>query len=145
MKSVMQKERLHGRSTVGNNLWVMAKKYPIILLIIIHLLLCSYREPQTRIFDFDRINDDIGLPSGSEVFIGLLVGIVLIAIGYAILGNSEDGNKDNSGCLPVLLIGGGIVCLIPLFAWICTVAAIAIPIIIGIVVIIGIIAASAGK
>jgi hypothetical protein len=77
-------------------------------------------EPSGRGYDSNA--PDLGLPGGNEVFTGLLIAIIAIPIGYIIL---NSGKKDNSsedsifpGCLGVILIGGGIVCLLPMIAWI---------------------------
>jgi hypothetical protein len=77
-------------------------------------------EPSGR--GYDPNAPDLGLPGGNEVFTGLLIAIIAIPIGYIIL---NSGKKDNSsedsifpGCLGVILIGGGIVCLFPMIAWI---------------------------
>lgn len=77
-------------------------------------------EPSGR--GYDPNAPDLGLPGGNEVFTGLLIAIIAIPIGYIIL---NSGKRDNSsedsifpGCLGVILIGGGIVCLLPMIAWI---------------------------
>lgn len=68
---------------------------------------------------------DIGLPSGNEVGIGLAIAIVAIPIGYLFLNMSNSKNgEDNmfAGCFGLLFIGGGIVALLPLIAWLCAIA-----------------------
>jgi hypothetical protein len=77
-------------------------------------------EPSGR--GYDPNAPDLGLPGGNEVFTGLLIAIIAIPIGYIIL---NSGKRDNSsedsifpGCLGVILIGVGIVCLLPMIAWI---------------------------
>ena len=76
-------------------------------------------EPRGRGYDSDA--PDLGLPGGDEVLSGLIIAVIAIPIGYAILnsGKKESSSDDNlfPGCLGVLLIGGGIVCLFPLIAW----------------------------
>lgn len=74
---------------------------------------------------YDPNAPDIGLPEGNEVFTGLLIAIIAIPIGYAIL---NSGKKDNSseeslfpGCLGLGAIGIGIICLLPLLAWLCSI------------------------
>lgn len=82
-----------------------------------------YAEPRGRGYDPDAPN--LGLPGGNEVFTGLVIAIIAIPIGYAIL---NAGKKENSsdeslfpGCLGLIFIGGGIVCLLPLVAWLCSI------------------------
>lgn len=65
---------------------------------------------------------DIGLPNGSEVGTGIIIALVAIPIGYMILNmsNSKDGESNTFvGCLGVIFIGGGIIGLLPLLAWLC--------------------------
>ena len=93
------------------------------ILVVIFLQLVSVlkiiAEPRGRGYDPDA--PDLGLPGGNEVFTGLIIAIIAIPIGYAILnsGKKESSSDENlfPGCLGVLLIGGGIVCLFPLIAW----------------------------
>ncbi|MFZ1237111.1 MAG: hypothetical protein WAR39_08980 [Prevotella sp.] len=82
-----------------------------------------YAEPRGRGYDPDA--PDLGLPGGNEVFTGLVIAIIAIPIGYAIL---NAGKKENSsdeslfaGCLGLIFMGGGIVCLLPLVAWLCSI------------------------
>lgn len=67
---------------------------------------------------------DIGLPNGSEVGIGLVIALITIPIGYLIINMSNHNGEDNMlvGCLGLLFIGGGIVSLLPLLAWLCAIA-----------------------
>lgn len=93
------------------------------ILVVIFLQLVSVlkiiAEPRGRGYDPDA--PDLGLPGGNEVFTGLIIAIIAIPIGYAILnsGKKESSSDENlfPDCLGVLLIGGGIVCLFPLIAW----------------------------
>lgn len=85
-----------------------------------------YAEPRGRGYDPDA--PDLGLPGSNEVFTGLVIAIIAIPIGYAIL---NAGKKENSsdeslfaGCLGLIFIGGGIVCLLPLVAWLCSILSI---------------------
>lgn len=99
-------------------------------------------EPRGRGYDPDAL--DLGLPSGDEVFGGLMIAIIAIPIGYAILNYSfkENSSDENlfPGCLGVLFIGGGIVCLLPLIAWIFSILSAVFAIGFAIFIIIGILA-----
>lgn len=78
-----------------------------------------FAEPSGRGYDPDA--PDLGLPGGNEVLTGLIIAIIAIPIGYAILNSGKrDNTSDESlfpGCLGVIFIGGGLVCLLPLVAW----------------------------
>lgn len=78
-----------------------------------------FAEPSGRGYDPDA--PDLGLPGGNEVLTGLIIAIIAIPIGYAILNTGKrDNTSDESlfpGCLGVIFIGGGLVCLLPLVAW----------------------------
>ena len=87
----------------------------------------------TSLFAFARVHsghryygdDDIGLPNGSEVGIGLMIALIAIPIGYLVINMSKSNNGDNNmfvGCLGLFFIGGGILSLLPLMAWICAIA-----------------------
>lgn len=82
-----------------------------------------YAEPRGRGYDPDA--PDIGLPGGNEVFTGLIIAIITIPIGYAILNAGKKKNSSDEslfpGCLGLIFIGGGIVCLLPLVAWLCSI------------------------
>ena len=82
-----------------------------------------YAEPRGRGYDPDA--PDLGLPGGNEVFTGLIIAIIAIPIGYAILnvGKKKNSSDENlfPGCLGLIFIGGGIVCLLPLVAWLCSI------------------------
>ncbi|MDE7456326.1 MAG: hypothetical protein K2M96_06410 [Prevotella sp.] len=68
---------------------------------------------------------DIGLPNGNEVGIGLVIALIAIPIGYLIINMSESNNGEDNmfvGCLGLLFIGGGIISLLPLLAWLCAIA-----------------------
>lgn len=115
-------------------------KLEMLLLFVLSFPNSVFAEPRGRLWDQDV--SDIGLPSGNEVGLGLLIAIFAIPLGYLFL---NLGNKDNSsdgvsfaGCLGLIFIGGGIICLLPLVAWILSVASILIGIGIGLVIIIGI-------
>lgn len=99
-------------------------------------------EPSGRGYDPDA--PDLGLPGGNEVFTGLIIAIIAITLGYAIL---NSGKKENSsdqnlfpGCLGVIFIVGGIVCLLPLVAWLFSILSVILAIGFAAFVIIGIIA-----
>ena len=101
-----------------------------------------YTEPSGRGYDPDA--PDLGLPESNEVLTGLIIAIIVIPIGYAI---SNAGKRDNtsdeslfSGCLGVIFIGGGLVCLLPLVAWLFSILSAVFAIGFVVVVIIGIIA-----
>lgn len=64
-------------------------------------------------------NPDIGLPSGNEVTVGLIIAIFIIPIGYLILRNSKENSS--VGCLGTLFIGVGIIALLPMIAWFCSI------------------------
>lgn len=59
------------------------------------------------------------------MFTGLIIAIIAIPIGYAILnaGKKKDSSDESlfPGCLGLIFIGGGIVCLLPLVAWLCSI------------------------
>ena len=68
---------------------------------------------------------DIGLPNGNEVGIGLVIALIAIPIGYLIINMSKSNSGEDNmfvGCLGLLFIGGGIVSLLPLLAWLCAIA-----------------------
>jgi hypothetical protein len=102
---------------------MMIKKILYIASLLIASTLPIFAEPSGRGYDPDA--PDLGLPGSNEVFIGLLIAIIAIPIGYAILnsGKNEDSSDESlfPGCLGILFIGGGILCLLPLVAWICSI------------------------
>lgn len=103
------------------------------------LVLSSYREPSDRGWDWN--NPDIGLPSGGEVGCGLLIAVIAIPLEYLFLHMSENNSDISIGSiLGLILIGGGIICLIPLVAWICSIASVIVGIGITLFVVIAIIA-----
>ena len=61
---------------------------------------------------------DLGLPNSSEVVNGILIAIPLILIGFLILKSSNE----KLGCLGSIMLIGGIICLLPLLAWIASIA-----------------------
>lgn len=89
------------------------------LLFFISSITSLFAEPSGRGYDPDA--PDLGLPRGNEVLTGLIIAIIAIPIGYAILNiGKRDNTSDESlfpGCLGVIFIGGGLVCLLPLVAW----------------------------
>lgn len=89
------------------------------LLFFISSITSLFAEPSGRGYDPDA--PDLGLPGGNEVLTGLIIAIIAIPIGYAILNiGKRDNTSDESlfpGCLGVIFIGGGLVCLLPLVAW----------------------------
>ena len=87
-------------------------------------------------------DDDIGLPNGSEVGIGLVIALIAIPIGYLVINMSKSNNEEDNifvGCLGSLFICGGIFSLLPLLAWLCAIGNIIIGIGFILFVIIGII------
>ena len=97
-----------------------------------------------RYFD----SPDIGLPSGSEVGTGLVIAIIAIPIGYLILKMSDSKTSEGNsfgGCLGVIFIIGGLVCLLPLVAWLCAIGSVVIGIGMALFVVIGIIALFTSK
>ena len=91
---------------------------------------------------------DIGLPSGSEVGTGLVIAIIAIPIGYLILKMSDSKTSEGNsfgGCLGVIFIIGGLVCLLPLVAWLCAIGSVVIGIGMALFVVIGIIALFTSK
>jgi len=91
---------------------------------------------------------DIGLPSGSEVGTGLVIAIIAIPIGYLILKMSDSKTSEGhsfGGCLGVIFIIGGLVCLLPLVAWLCAIGSVVIGIGMALFVVIGIIALFTSK
>ena len=91
---------------------------------------------------------DIGLPSGSEVGTGLVIAIIAIPIGYLILKMSDSQTSEGNsfgGCLGVIFIIGGLVCLLPLVAWLCAIGSVVIGIGMALFVVIGIIALFTSK
>lgn len=113
------------------------KTYTILFLISTlcnNICLAAY-EPRGR--GYDPNPPDLGLPEGREIFIGLLIGALAIAIGQLLV-----RVKDNEtlGCIGVLLHLVGIAALIPLIAWICAIGQIVLGIAIGVGAIVAIIA-----
>ena len=97
-----------------------------------------------RYFD----SPDIGLPSGSEVGTGLVIAIIAIPIGYLILKMSDSKTSEGNsfgGCLGVIFIIGGLVCLLPLVAWLCAIGSVVIGIGMALFLVIGIIALFTSK
>ena len=92
--------------------------------LLIFLLFSAYQslfaEPRGR-FIFD--DPDIGLPSGEEVGIGILIALIAFPLGQFILHSNNDSKDENvgCGCLGVFFCGLSIVCLLPLLAWICSI------------------------
>lgn len=79
------------------------------LLFFISSITSLFAEPSGRGYDPDA--PDLGLPGGNEVLTGLII---------AIIAGKKENTSDESlfpGCLGVTLIGGGLVCLLPLVAW----------------------------
>lgn len=118
------------------------KKTLLVILLQLVSVLKIIAEPSGRGYDPDA--PDLGLPGGNEVFTGLIIAVIAIPIGYAILnsGKKESSSDENlfPGCLGVLFIGGGIVCLLPLIAWLFSILSTIVAIGFIIFVIIGIIA-----
>lgn len=68
-------------------------------------------EPRGRAYN----HPNIGLPQGSEVVIGLIVAFVILPLGYWIIQNSK--NNSYGGCLGMILMGTGMIALLPLLSW----------------------------
>ena len=106
-----------------------------------------YAEPSGRGYDSDA--PDLGLPGGNEVLTGLIIAIIAIPIGYAILNaGKKENTSDESlfpGCLGLVFIGGGLVCLLPLVAWLFSILSAVFAIGFVAIVIIGIIALISNK
>ena len=68
-------------------------------------------EPRGRMRDFPNI----GLPQGSEVGIGCIVALIVLPLGFIIIRSSKDSSY--GGCLGMILMGIGIIALLPLLAW----------------------------
>lgn len=75
----------------------------------------------------ERSYEVIGLPDGDEVGDSLKIAIPLLAIGLLIAffyfsGRNESEKKDESsfnfGCVGIILIGIGVIFLLPLLAWV---------------------------
>lgn len=120
----------------------MIKKYILAeLLSFIGSITALYAEPSGRGYDPDA--PDLGLPEGNEVLIGLIIAIIAIPIGYTILNAGKRDNTSNEslfpGCLGLIFIGGGLVCLLPLVAWLFSILSAVFAIGFVVVVIIGII------
>lgn len=64
---------------------------------------------------------DIRLPGGYEVLIGLSISVFAIPLGLLIyhLGKGKNGKEDNvfASCLGSIFVGGGVIALFPLIAW----------------------------
>lgn len=121
----------------------MMKKYILAgLLSCIGSIACLYATPRGRGYDPDA--PDLGLPEGNEVLTGLIIAIIIIPIGYVILNaGKRDGASDEGlfpGCLGMIFIGGGLVCLLPLLAWLFSILSAVFAIGFAVVIIIGIIA-----
>jgi len=117
----------------------MSKRVSVVIMSLIANLTIFARDSYPlRSFD----NSDIGLPKGNEVGIGLVIAIIAIPIGYLILNaSSPKSGEDNSfgGCLGMIFIIGGVVCLLPLVAWLCAIGSAILGIILALFVIFGII------
>lgn len=98
----------------------MKSKLSLLITLLIPHLLYAY-EPSGRGYDPDA--PFLGLPSGDEVWIGLVIGIIAFLIGYLILNASDNHNSENSvtGCLGVVFVIVGFISLLPLLAWVCSI------------------------
>ena len=99
----------------------MKSKSLFSIVLLIPNLLYAY-EPSGRGYDPDA--PFLGLPSGDEVWNGLVIGIIALLIGYLILNaNNNNQNNENSitGCLGVIFMIGGFISLLPLLAWLCSI------------------------
>lgn len=120
----------------------MMKKITTGLLFLIGSITSLFAEPSGRGYDPDA--PDLGLPGGNEVLTGFIIAIIAIPIGYAILNAGEKENASDEslfpGCLGVIFIGVGLVCLLPLVAWLFSILSAVFAIGFVAIVIIGIIA-----
>lgn len=119
----------------------MMKKYILVgLLSFIGSITGLYAGPRGRGYD----TPDLGLPEGNEVLTGLIIAIIVIPIGYVILNAGKRGNTSDEslfpGCLGMIFIGSGLICLLPLVAWLFSILSAAFAIGFVVVIIIGIIA-----
>lgn len=90
----------------------MKSKSLFSIVLLIPNLLYAY-EPSGRGYDPDA--PFLGLPSGDEVWNGLVIGIIALLIGYLILNANNNENNENSitGCLGVIFMIGGFISLLP--------------------------------
>ena len=116
----------------------MMKKY-ILTGLLSFMGIITYLHAEVRGRGYDPDAPQLDLPKGNEVLIGLVIAIIAIPIGYAILNNSSDKSLF-PGFIGLIFIGGGLVCLLPLVAWLCSILSAIIAIGFVAVVIIGIIA-----
>ena len=98
----------------------MKSKSLFSIVLLIPNMLYAY-EPSGRGYDPDA--PFLGLPSGDEVWNGLVIGIIALLIGYLILNANNNENNENSitGCLGVIFMIGGFISLLPLLAWLCSI------------------------
>ena len=115
----------------------MKNKFPLSVIPFMPNLLYAY-EPSGRGYDPDA--PFLGLPSGDEVWISLVIGIIALLLGYLILNANNNQNNENSitGCLGVIFMIGGFISLLPLLAWLFSILStiFAIGIVISIIIII---------
>lgn len=84
------------------------------LIIILSMLLSSWREPSGR--GYDPNMTDIGLPDGNTTLIGLGVALVGIGVGQILVRVEKDTGP--IGCIGLILHAAGLLGLIPLLFWI---------------------------
>ncbi|MDD5998013.1 MAG: hypothetical protein PUC42_14035 [Bacteroidales bacterium] len=109
-------------------------------LVLINTIVLS-AEPRGRYYDDGDFS--LGLASGKEVGLGVLIGIAAIVFGQLLIRVKSDSDKSDNvgicGCLGIILHGVGVISLLPLVHWIFTIASaiysIGIPIIAVLVVI----------
>lgn len=119
----------------------MKRTLSVLVLIACYALPGFCFEPRLR--GFDPNMPDLGLPEGGEVLTGLIIAVIVIPLGLLIMNSSKDSSF--SGCLGVLFIGAGIVCLLPLLAWLCSIMSAIVAIGILIVVVILVLSAFTSK
>lgn len=97
-------------------------KHIFLLHSIISIIPLYAYEPRGRMYDYH----DIGLPQGNEVITGLIVAFIVIPLGFWILNAYKD--VSSIGCFGMILIGVGIVALLPILAWLCSISGLVISI-----------------
>lgn len=93
----------------------------------ITILLCTLVQAYAQRYDNTRTYDIVGLPDGDKIMDALKIAIPLIVVGFLIAyifmwGKSDEdkqkGEGTSMGCIGVIIMGFGIFCLLPLWAWV---------------------------
>lgn len=132
--SVVRKKRM-----IMNRIYYIMNKFirPVLFFTFSILPLICLAEPSGRGWDPDA--PDIGLPSGSEVGIGLLIALIAVPLGYLMLKSDDDKSSSDfslSGCIGMIFFWGGLICLTPLLFWIAAIGSVILSIGIGIFIVI---------